>query len=67
MSIRLLVFIVLCINSLGWLSLGRAADKPNLVVFISDDLGGLDLSPYGSQDVRTPNMQRLAERGLRFT
>src|SRR6478609_9134789 len=44
-----------------------AADKPNLVVFICDDLGGLDLTPYGATDVRTPNMQRLASEGLRFT
>jgi len=44
-----------------------AADKPNLVVFICDDLGTLDITPYGSTDVRTPNMQRLADGALRFT
>ncbi|MEX2174592.1 MAG: sulfatase [Pirellulaceae bacterium] len=44
-----------------------AADRPNLVVFIADDLGQLDTSPYGAQDVRTPNLQRLAKAGLRFT
>lgn len=44
-----------------------AAEKPNLVVFICDDLGTLDITPYGSTDVRTPNMQRLANEGLRFT
>jgi N-sulfoglucosamine sulfohydrolase len=44
-----------------------AADKPNLVVFICDDLGTLDITPYGSTDVRTPNMQKLANEGLRFT
>lgn len=44
-----------------------AAEKPNLVVFICDDLGSLDLSPYGATDVRTPNMQRLATEGLKFT
>jgi N-sulfoglucosamine sulfohydrolase len=43
-----------------------AAEKPNLVVFICDDLGVLDTSPYGATDVRTPNMQRLAEAGLKF-
>ena len=37
-----------------------AAEKPNLVIFVCDDLGCLDLTPYGSKDVRTPNMQRLA-------
>ena len=43
------------------------AARPNLVVFISDDLGGLDTTPYGSKDVRTPNLERLAARGLKFT
>src|SRR5262245_45781777 len=43
------------------------AAKPNLVVFISDDLGGLDTTPYGSKEVRTPNIERLAGRGLKFT
>jgi arylsulfatase A-like enzyme len=46
---------------------GSAAERPNLVIFITDDLGSLDLTPYGSQDVRTPNMQKLADQGLRFT
>jgi arylsulfatase A-like enzyme len=43
------------------------AEKPNLVVFICDDLGSLDVQPYGATNVRTPNMQRLADQGLRFT
>jgi N-sulfoglucosamine sulfohydrolase len=47
--------------------LAAAADKPNLVVFICDDLGSLDTTPYGATDVRTPNIQRLASRGLKFS
>src|SRR5262245_65221391 len=43
-----------------------AAEKPNFVVFICDDLGCLDTTPYGAKDVRTPNMQRLANEGLLF-
>ncbi len=43
------------------------ADTPNLVVFICDDLGSLDTQPYGATDVRTPNVQRLAGEGLKFT
>jgi arylsulfatase A-like enzyme len=45
---------------------GRAADKPNLVIFICDDLGCLDSTPYGATDVRTPNIARLAAQGLKF-
>lgn len=44
----------------------QAAVKPNLVVFLCDDLGRLDISVHGAKDVRTPNMQKLAEQGLVF-
>jgi N-sulfoglucosamine sulfohydrolase len=43
-----------------------AAAKPNLVVFVTDDHSLLDSSVYGSTDVRTPNMERLARAGLTF-
>lgn len=53
---------------LAWCSAALpAAERPNFVVFIADDLGSLDCSPYGSPDVRSPSMQRLANRGLLFT
>ncbi len=49
----------------------QAADKdsrrPNIVVFISDDHSQLDSQAYGSTEVRTPNMAKLAAEGLRFT
>ena len=41
--------------------------KPNIVVFISDDHSQLDSQAYGSTEVRTPNMARLAGDGLKFT
>ncbi len=44
-----------------------AAERPNLVVFIADDLGGRDTTPYGATDIRTPNIERLAREGLKFT
>lgn len=44
-----------------------AGEKPNLVVFLSDDHGQLDSTPYGARDVRTPNMQKLADAGCVFT
>ena len=45
-----------------------AADpaRPNIVVFLTDDHTALDSSVYGSKDVKTPNMQRLAAAGLTF-
>jgi arylsulfatase A len=44
-----------------------AADKPNLVVIMADDLGYGDLSCYGATEFATPNIDRLAAEGLRFT
>lgn len=43
------------------------AARPHIVVFLSDDHGQLDSTPYAATDVRTPNMQRLAEAGMVFT
>ncbi|MEP7365379.1 MAG: sulfatase [Acidobacteriota bacterium] len=44
----------------------QSADKPNLVIFLSDDHGLLDSEIYGSKAVRTPNMRRLAAEGMVF-
>jgi len=41
--------------------------KPNIVFILADDLGINDLHCYGRQDHHTPNLDRLAEQGLRFT
>src|SRR5688572_5473412 len=45
-----------------------AADpaKPHLVIFLADDHSLLDSTVYGSKEVKTPNMQRLAAAGLTF-
>lgn len=41
--------------------------KPSVVLIIMDDMGYGDLSSYGARDVRTPNIDRLARQGVRFT
>ena len=38
--------------------------RPNIVVFVGDDLGWRDTGPYGNAEVRTPNIDRLARTGL---
>jgi N-sulfoglucosamine sulfohydrolase len=43
------------------------AARPDIVVFLTDDQGQLDSTPYGGQGIRTPHMQRLADAGLTFT
>ena len=41
--------------------------KPNIVYIISDDVGYGDLGCYGATKVKTPNLDRLAAQGCRFT
>lgn len=47
-------------------SVVQAADRPNVLVILADDLGYSDLGCYGSQ-IRTPHLDQLAANGLRFT
>lgn len=48
---------------------GRVASpaRPNFVFILADDLGWADLSCYGRPDYKTPNIDRLARQGIRFT
>jgi arylsulfatase A-like enzyme len=44
-----------------------AADRPNVVLILADDLGAHDLGCFGSTFYETPNLDRLAKDGMRFT
>jgi arylsulfatase A-like enzyme len=44
-----------------------SAERPNIVLIYADDLGYGDVGCYGATNVRTPNIDRLAREGLRFT
>mgnify|MGYP003312075096 FL=1 len=43
-----------------------AADKPNILVILVDDLGYGDLSCYGAKDLKSPNIDTLMADGMRF-
>jgi len=45
----------------------QAAQKPNVLLIIADDLGYQDLGCYGVKDFETPNIDRIAASGIRFT
>lgn len=44
-----------------------ATSKPNIIVLLADDLGYGDIGPYGQKKVQTPNLDRLARMGTKFT
>lgn len=44
-----------------------AANRPNVILILADDLGYTDLSSYGSRYYATPHIDRLAQQGMRFT
>ena len=47
--------------------LAAAERPPNLILILADDLGWADLNCYGNRTYRTPNLDRLAAGGMRFT
>ncbi|QDU93920.1 arylsulfatase [Lignipirellula cremea] len=66
---RLLVAVLMCGAWMQATSTATAAektDRPNLVVIMADDMGFSDIGCYGSE-IQTPNLDRLAGQGVRFT
>lgn len=51
---------------LGLLCCGGLEASPHIVIFLTDDLGGDDTTVYGSKDVSTPSIERLASMGMTF-
>src|SRR5207247_5712665 len=45
----------------------RAPRKPNIIFLLADDLGYGDLGCFGQKKIHTPNLDRLAAEGMRFT
>ena len=48
------------------LSNGSTVAHPNLVLIIADDMAWDDSAPYGNKSIKTPNLTRLANEGMRF-
>lgn len=61
MNLRLLLFSLCCLTRVI-----DAADRPDMLIFLTDDQSQLDATPYGEKVIRTPNMQRLADAGMTF-
>lgn len=55
------LFMVFCMATFA-----QAANKPNIVLIMVDDMGWSDIGPYGAEIIQTPHLNRLAAEGLRF-
>jgi len=58
--------------ALAWVTLSSlngtgAAERPNIIYIIADDLGYGDIGSYGQKLIRTPRLDRMADEGMRFT
>ena len=59
-------FLILLIMTLRTSAFVCAADRPNVVIILADDLGRGDYSAFGTTDIQTPAIDRLCREGLTF-
>ena len=45
----------------------KKSEKPNIIFILCDDMGYGDLGCYGQKYINTPNLDRMAQEGMRFT
>ncbi|MFM8402708.1 MAG: sulfatase-like hydrolase/transferase, partial [Pirellula sp.] len=63
----LLIFLPIHFFALSCSSFATAADKPNIIIFLADDLGYADIGINGCKDIPTPHIDSIANSGVRFT
>ena len=63
---RALVLLFLLAMSAPWAN-AQVASKPNVVFILADDLGYRELGCFGQKKIRTPNLDQLAQQGMRLT
>ncbi len=61
------VLLALAVLACAPFAQAQPSTRPNIVLIYLDDLGYGDMSAYGSTTIRTPNMDRIARDGVRFT
>ena len=61
------IVILVAINHVSSVAQSKDPKKPNIIFILADDLGWMDVSINGSQYYETPNIERLAKRGMKFT
>lgn len=61
------IFVVALLSTALLTTIGSAAERPNLIWIMADDLGYGDLGCYGQKVIRTPHLDQMAKEGMRFT
>lgn len=64
---KLAILFSLLISSLVLFAQVRTSKAPNVIYIYADDLGYGELGCYGQQKIKTPNLDKLAAEGMRFT
>jgi arylsulfatase A len=62
---KILILLLLLTSTLSFAQ--NKNTKPNIVIILTDDLGYGDIGTFGATDVRTPNIDNLASKGLKLT
>jgi arylsulfatase len=62
-----LVLLMAAAGSVALMAAATTPARPNIVFIFADDLGYGDLGCYGAKDIKTPNLDRIAAEGTRFT
>lgn len=65
--LSLLVLMLLTFSIPGYSTVSEPDIRPNILLIIADDLGYGDLGSYGQTKIKTPNIDALADSGVRFT
>ncbi len=63
---KLVILIIFCIT-VYQPPIANAQNRPNIIIFFTDDQGYADLGCYGAEGFQTPHIDRLASEGIRFT
>ena len=56
-----------CTSDLQWESGEKSTDKPNVVIIFCDDVGYADIGVFGAKGYETPDLDRMAAEGVKFT
>ena len=65
-KVVLFLMVSACLFQVGCDPDSTGSTRPNIIIIMSDDMGFSDIGCYGGE-INTPNLDRLAEEGIRFT